>query len=425
MGPARTATVLSAVWSPVTGSAEPELAGGLGSDWQADATQLALAHGGRVAPVAAEATALVATFDAAPGSSDHAERALRCGLAWLAMAQERADSSRHRGVRVATRCRFGAHTGPVACDLGVQGVQCVQGDQGDQGDPGGTARAASCIADAAAPGQFCISQQVAPLVRGLFVVDPPLPLTLQGRPVALQTCVLRHAALHAPDAPGDGADEPPRAMVGRQTALACLQAALDRLVGDCPAAAVTVLADAGLGKSRLLREFEAWLQARPLPHHVLRGTATVQAQGQPFGLLGGLLRTFFQIDLDGAPQDVRARFDRAVRPWFLAHPDVLTAEYHAHALGHLIGVEFVDSPHLQGVLTGPKSIRQGAFRAAAQLLRHLGAAGGAPVLLLVEDLHWADADSLGFLAHLLKANHDTALLIVSTSRPALVDRRPA
>ena len=393
---------------------------------------MALAHGGQVAVVAATATALpatatalvatatalpatatalVATFDAAPGAADHAERALRCGLAWLVVAQ--ADTTRHRSTLGPYGCRVGAHTGPAAAGRDAHG------------NPDGTAQAAGHIADEAAPGRLCISQQVAALVRGQFDVEPPLPLAVPAGPMPLQTSALRPAGPPAAGASGGDAVDLRRPMVGRQAALGALQAALACRVVGRQAAVVTVLADAGLGKSRLLREFDACLQARPLPHHVPRGLATAQAQGQPFGLLGGLLRGFFQIDLDRPPQAVRAQFDRAVLPWFLAQGDAVTAEFHAHALGHLLGVEFADSAHLQGVLTAPKPIRQAAFNAAAQLLRQLSAEGNAPVLLLIEDLHWADSDTLDFLDHLVKANHDTALLIVSTSRPTLADRRAA
>ena len=156
------------------------------------------------------------------------------------------------------------------------------------------AQVAAFIADAAAPGRLCISQQVAARVRGQFDVEPPLPLTTPAGPLPLQTRMLRLAGPLSAGLPPGGANEPRRPMVGRQAAQGVLQAALERVELGRQAGALTVLADAGLGKSRLLREFDAGLQSRPWPLHVLRGQATPQAQGQPFGLLAGLLRGFFR-----------------------------------------------------------------------------------------------------------------------------------
>lgn len=214
-------------------------------------------------------------------------------------------------------------------------------------------------------------------------------------------------------------------MVGRQIELLALQAAFQRLVDGRQAAAFTLLAEPGIGKTRLLREFDAWAQAQPVNFHVLRGSATPQTEGQPFGLLGGLLRWFCQIDPDGSSEAARARFEQAMVPRFLADDGADLAQCHAHLLGHLIGIDFADSPHVRGLLGTPQQLRQMALNAATQWLRRLGAAGNAPVLLQIDDLHWADSETLDFLDHLLQAHRDVALLIVATARPALADKRPA
>ncbi len=214
-------------------------------------------------------------------------------------------------------------------------------------------------------------------------------------------------------------------MVGRHTELLALQAAFQRLADGRQAAAVTLLAEPGIGKHRLLRDFHACAQARPAPFHVLRRRATPQTEGQPFGLLGGLLRSFCQIDPDGSAQAARARFEQAIVPCFLADDGADLAQCHVHLLGHLLGIDFADSPHVQGLLATPQQLRQMAINAATQWLRRLGATGSAPVLLQIDDLHWADSETLDFLDHLLQSHPDLALLIVATARPALADRRPA
>ena len=75
-------------------------------------------------------------------------------------------------------------------------------------------------------------------------------------------------------------------------------------------------------------------------------------------------------------------------------PDL--AEAHAHLLGHLVGIAWQDSRHLRGILEDGRQIRTRALRAAAQLFRRIGAADGRPVVLQLQDLHWADDETLDF-----------------------------
>ena len=363
----------------------------LGSDWLASATQVVQAHGGQVDPASNQE--INAIFGAESAQSDSTERAVRCALALLDLALldlEEAGAS----------LRMGVHTGPMAAHL------------------------ATCLAHAAPPGRLRMSLHAAAQLRGHFDVDVPAPLAVAALQAPVHTVLLRQLSLQRLEA-----DKPVRTLlVGRQPELAALQAAFRRLHdtgNNTPQPrALTVLAEPGIGKSRLLREFSAWTQAQPVAFHVLRGSATAQTEGQPFSLLGGLLRSFCQIDIGSTSEAARARLEQAIVPWFVLDDGADLAQSHAHVLGHLIGIDFADSRHLQDLLSAPQQIRQLAFNAAAQLLRRLGAAGGAPVLLLIEDLHWADSDTLNFLDHLLKVNHDVAMLIVASGRPSLADRRP-
>ena len=234
----------------------------------------------------------------------------------------------------------------------------------------------------------------------------------------MPACLLR-AALPAAD--GEG----PTPLVGRQDELAQLQAAFAQVCRAARAAALTLLADPGIGKSRLLQAFSAWAQAQPQALHLLRGRATAQTAGQPFGLLGRLLWSFCQIDDDSSADLARTRFEAALLPWFRHEDGADQAEGHVHLLGHLIGLDFADSRHVQGLLAAPAQIRPLAVHAAGLWLRRLTAAGQALVLVQIEDLHWADSESLDCLEQLLTANHDTPLLVVGTGRPVLAETRPA
>ena len=70
--------------------------------------------------------------------------------------------------------------------------------------------------------------------------------------------------------------------------------------------------------------------------------------------------------------------------------------------GHLIGLDFGDSPHIRDIRDEGRQIRRRGFHAAAQALRRIAARDGKPVVLLLDDLHWADDGSLDFLSQLVE-----------------------
>ena len=423
-------SVLCAHWPAPASAAQAGVAEADATDRLASASQLVLAHGGQLGQASAQA--LTAVFRSGPLQADPGERAIRCGLALIDLAPALARPS------------LGVHSSAAAAGAG--GTALVSA----------AAQLAACLARAAPAGRLRLSLAAVTPVRRLFDFEPLAPLAVAGLSAPLPTALLRPARPQRPQASPDRA----RPLVGRQTELAELQAAFGRLIGSAQASALTLLADPGIGKSRLLHEFDAWSQARPLPFQVLRGRATAQAQGQPFGLLGGLLRSFCQIELEpgelepgeldpgdldpgdldpgdidpGAldpreiarrPAALPARFEAAVLPWLQAGDSAGQGQRQAHLLGHLIGIGFAGSPHVAGLLGAPLQGQQLALQAAALLLRRLAGNGAAPLLLHIEDLQWADSQSLDFLDYLLEVNHDVALLIVATGRPALADRRPA
>ena len=144
---------------------------------------------------------------------------------------------------------------------------------------------------------------------------------------------------------------------------------------------------------------------------LFRGRATPQTQGQPFGLLRDILAWRFQIADDDSIETARRKMEQGIVPLFLDDDGPDLAEGHAHLLGHLIGIEWRESRHVKGILDDPKQIRNRAFHAAAQLFRRIGRADGSPVVLQLEDLHWADNESLDFLAYLAEVDRDVPLLI--------------
>jgi predicted ATPase len=100
------------------------------------------------------------------------------------------------------------------------------------------------------------------------------------------------------------------------------------------------------------------------------------------------------------------------------------AEEQAALVGQLIGLDFSASPHIAGILKDGRQIRTRAFHAIAQYLRLLCSRDAGSVVVLLDDLHWADDASLDFIDYLAAACRDLPLLLACFTRPALFERRP-
>ena len=160
-------------------------------------------------------------------------------------------------------------------------------------------------------------------------------------------------------------------MVGREAELEALVDAFGAVLASRQAQAVTVVGDAGLGKSRLLAEFQHTLRAQTC--WFLLGRAHPRSPQQPFGLLRDLLARQFAIGDSDDAELARQKLVSGLAPLFA---DEGAAPI--HLIGQLIGLDFSASPHLKDLLDDERSLRDQAFRSAALCLRRM--AGHRPVL---------------------------------------------
>ena len=372
------------------------------------------AHGGKVLQYAGDS--ILAAFGADEAREDDAERAVRCGLALLALGKdlgaEVKKAHRHDGFDV----RIGIHTGGVLLGGGVDADGTIRGI---------AVNIAARMEQTAPAGALRISHDAYVQVRGLFEVERQEALAVKGVDEPVQSYLVLRARPRSFRLRSRGIEGVATRMVGRDAELEALQDAFKRLFVDRRLAAVSIVADAGLGKTRLLHEFASWSDARPERFFLFRGHATPQTQGQPFGLLRDILAWRFEIADDDSVETARRKLEQGMVPLFLEGDGPDLAEGHAHLLGHLIGIEWRESRHVKDILDDPKQIRNRAFHAAAQLFRRIGHAEAAPVVLELEDLHWADNESLDFLAYLAEIDRDVPMLMLACLRPTLFERRAA
>ncbi|MCU0607330.1 MAG: tetratricopeptide repeat protein [Candidatus Edwardsbacteria bacterium] len=355
------------------------------------------AHGGMVDKHIGDA--VMALWGALTVREDDAERAVRAALAMQAEVARFAGNT-----RVRLGMRIGVSTGPVL--LGAVGTTAEFTAMGD------AVNLASRLQHQAPVGGVLASHDTYRLVRGIFDVTPTAELTIKGKREPVRAYVVDKAKPLAFRMASRGVEGVETAMVGRDAELTTLQDALQRTVRERRTALVTVCGDAGVGKSRLLFEFENWIELLPDTMLLFKGRAAPAAQQVPYRLLREVFATRFGI-LESDPS-------AAVLEKFRAGCAGALAPEQADIVGHLLGFDFRASPAVAELL-GSTSFGK---EAGLQLAAYFRSVARQPLLLFLEDAHWADDSSLDAAERLAAELPEAPLLIVCLARPTLYERRP-
>ena len=364
------------------------------------------AHRGRVLRFTGDG--VKAAFGMDETREDDAERAVRAGLAIRQAGLEQAEAAQRRYGVTDFAVRVGVHTGDVALGAGVDA---------DNTAMGAAVNIAARMEQSAPPGALRISHDTWGQVRGLFDVEPQPPLVLKGVGAPMRTYLVQAARERSVASVERGLQGLRTPMVGREGELQRLLDTVARAGATRQLQALTLLGDAGLGKSRLLRELTAALARAGSGCRVLALRAQPDGQLRPWGLLHSLLATQFGVADTDSAERARGKVEAGLSPWFDER-----GVQQAQLIGQLSGLDFGDSPHLRGL--DPRSLRDLAFAALRTYLQALAAREGRLPVLLVEDLHWADESSLDLLQHLQAHAAELPLALLMTARPALRARRP-
>lgn len=375
-------------------------------------TAIVESYQGRVLQYAGDS--VLAAFGADETREDDAERAVRAGLAILEEARVQAERIAREFFHEGFNVRVGLNTGPVLLGGSVDEDKRIHGM---------TVNVAARMEQTAPAGGLRITHDTYRHVRGVFDVEAQPAMQVKGRDDPIVTYLVLGAKPRAFRVTPRGVEGIETRMVGRETELAQLQERFKQLYQQNRLTAVTVVAEAGIGKSRLLYEFENWAESRPERFIVFEGRAQGHTQTQPYGLMRDVLAWRLQIADSDSMSIAREKLLKELIPIFSGTGDEAAAEAHVHLLGHLIGLDFHDSPHLRGIIEDGKQIRNRAFHAGAQLFRRLALDRRRPVVLLLDDLHWADDGSLDFIHYVMRMNRDVPMLLLCLTRPSLFERR--
>ena len=354
---------------------------------------------------------VMALFGAPVAHEDDAERAVRAALGMqAAMAEINADAQREYGVSFALR--VGLNTGEVLAGA-VGDAYTVTGD---------TVNVAARLQAAGRPGAVTVGERTVRATRDAVRYEEIGPLELKGKsePVPAWEAVSLLADRPVRRAPSRR--EAP--LVGRDAELAELDGAYERVVRDRRPHLVTVVGQAGVGKSRLARELAAALERRDPVPSVREGRCLPYGSGIVYWPLTEVLRAECQV-ADGDPADVAwAKLSDHLVDLLAdapGEPGGEPAERKAALIARLLGIG-APPPEAPGESPDPQRARENFFSAVRSVIEAMAQRG--ELVLVFEDIHWADSgmlDLVEYLAQWVRA----PLLIVCLARDDLLDRRPS
>jgi class 3 adenylate cyclase/tetratricopeptide (TPR) repeat protein len=339
---------------------------------------------------------VLALFGAPIALEDAPQRAVRSALA---IHREIAKFNETTKVKLRQlpplRMRIGIHTGPVVVGTLGNDLRIEFKAVGD------TVNIASRVQELAEPGSILVTEETIRRVEGFFRFEALGDKQLKGRvePIGVYRIVAPSSSRTRFDVSAEKGLTP---FVGRDRELELLLDGYERARGG-RGQAISIVAEAGLGKSRLLYEFRKLISAEDVMF--LEGTCVSYCRGLTYYPLIDLLRSSFSL-LEG---DSKTEVEAKLGP----------------ALKRLGVVRSTSLPVLAALLStsgGSAESSMSPEARKAQLTRALGevllaTSEQRPLVVAVEDLHWIDSASEELLSHLLSSISGSRVFMLFTYRP--------
>ena len=270
---------------------------------------------------------------------------------------------------------------------------------------------------AAPPGGVLISADTCRHVLGRFALERRAGLHLKGIDAPVDAFLVLAEGSRSFWPEGHGVEGVATRTVGRAVELRRLQDWFAEVVEEQVWRTVTVVGDAGVGKSRLLFELDHWLAGLTDGVWVLRARASAANAIVPYHLLRELFANRFEISDSDPPALVADKWLAGMRT---GNHEVTDHSLIAAAwLGFEIGD---DHAAVAGMRHDPRGLSEIGATALEAFLATL--TDQAPLVLELEDLHWADEASLDWLERAARRLGEAPVIVVATARPALLQARP-
>ena len=340
-------------------------------------------HGGTVDKFIGDA--VVAIFGVPTVREDDALRAVRAAVE---MQEEvaRLNEELENEFASAIAVRIGVNTGEVVAGGTTAQQTIVLGD---------AVNLAARLEQAAEPGNILIGERTFQLVRHNVTATRLQPLAVKGKAEAVTAY-----RLESTSAAGRARTHSSSLVVGRDNELGVLEALFEDTCTKTSCRLATIVAPAGIGKSHLAAHFVARIGKRA---RTFRGHCLSYGDGITFWPVSEIVREAAGVDPEDSPELARSRIGEVVR-----------AHEHANVVADRVA-------QATGILSGSAPAEEIAW---ALRLFFEALARDVPLILVVEDVHWAEPALLMLLRQLPDLSSDAAILVICLARPELLEHDP-
>jgi class 3 adenylate cyclase/tetratricopeptide (TPR) repeat protein len=337
--------------------------------------------------------AVMAVWGTPVAREDDAERAVRAAMELTAAVPALGSEVGATDLQA----RAGVLTGEAAVTIGAEGQGMVAGD---------LVNTASRIQASARPGDVLVGEVTRRATEAAIAYEEAGTHALKGKaePVSLWRAV-RVVALRGGASKWAGLEPP---FVGRDRELRMLKEVFHASSEDRKAHLASVVGIGGIGKSRLVWEFEKYVDGLAEEVWWHSGRCLAYGDGVAFWALADMVRGRAGIVEDEDSGSALAKL-RAALAEHVSDPE--ERRFVEPRLSHLLGLE-----------EGTRGDQENLFSAWRIFFERL--ADVSPAVMVFEDIHWADSALLDFIEYLLDWSRDRPIFILTLSRPELADRRP-
>jgi class 3 adenylate cyclase/tetratricopeptide (TPR) repeat protein len=373
-------------------SRDPEAVRELLSRYFATATQIIGSYGGTVEKFIGDA--VMAVWGAPTAFEDDAERAVRSALDLVAAVQAIGEE-----IDAELLLRAGVLTGEAAVTLGASNQGMVAGD---------LVNTASRLQSVAPPGTVLVGEATFHAAQDAIAFEPagehllkgktaPVPAYRALRVVGRRGGVGRTEQLEAP-------------FVGRAPELRMLKDFHVATGAERRPRLVSMIGQGGIGKSRLVWEFQKYIDGVTEVVYWHQGRSPAYGEGISFWALAEMVRSRAGITDADDPAAARTKLAATLGEWVT---DETERRWMEPRLLQLLGLEASDADE--------RPDRDSLFAAWRVFFERVADKG--VVTLVFEDLQWADDGLLDFIDHVLEWSRDRPIYIITLARPELLDRR--
>ena len=337
--------------------------------------------------------AVMAVWGAPAANEDDAERAVRTALDLV----EAVSSLEHDAHAPDLQARAGVLTGEAVVNLHAAGQGMVAGD---------LVNTASRLQAAAEAGTVVVGEATFRAASRAIAFTEIGDLTLKGKDEPVHAWRALRVVAQRRGEGGPGWLEPP--FVGRSDELRLLKGLLDSTVSERRARLVSVSGIPGIGKSRLAWELQKYVDGLAATVYWHQGRSPAYGEGITFWALGEMVRMRAGITESEDVASSRAKLSGSVAE-FVPDPD--ERRWIEPRLAHLLGLA-----------DAPAGEREELFSAWRTFFERIADAG--PIVMVFEDLQWADQGLIDFVESILEWSRNHPIMVLALCRPELLERRP-